>query len=230
MSCTPLTRASASPRPWRQPGHFETLLQSDRIRDEDDIDDEALVEGLRQGSARHAEYLVRTHIGPMRAVARRILSGDAYADDCVQDAFVKAFRKIGDFEGRSSLKTWLHRITVNEALMRLRTLKRLEERPLDALMPEFDANSCRIEAPWASIATPEEIVQRQSTRALVLSKIDELPDSYRIVLLLRDIEELDTAEVAEALEISPGNVKVRLHRARSALKKLLEPALRGEIE
>lgn len=206
------------------------MLQSDRTSDDEDFDDDALVEGLRQGSARHAEYFVRTHIGSMRAVARRILSGDAYADDCVQEAFLKAFRKIGDFEGRSSLKTWLHRITVNEALMRLRTLKRLDERPIDAFMPEFDANACRIEAPWPYMATAEDILQRQSTRALVLSKIHELPDSYRIVLLLRDIEELETAEVAEMLGITPGNVKVRLHRARSALKKLLEPALRGEIE
>lgn len=206
------------------------MLQSDRTGDEEAFDDESLVEGLRQGSARHAEYLVRTHIGPMRAVARRILGGDAFADDCVQEAFLKAFQKIATFEGRSSLKTWLHRITVNEALMRLRSQKRLDERPIDELMPEFDANACRIEAPWPYKATPEEILERQGTRALVTAKIHELPDSYRIVLLLRDIEELDTAEVAEMLGITPGNVKVRLHRARSALKRLLEPALRGELE
>ncbi len=206
------------------------MHQSDRISEDEAFDDDALVEGLRQGSARHAEYLVRSHIGRMRAVARRILGGDAFADDCVQEAFLKAFQKIGTFEGRSSLTTWLHRITVNEALMRLRVQKRLDERPIDELMPEFDANACRIEAPWPHVATAEEILQRESLRALVTSKIHELPDSYRIVLLLRDIEELDTAEVAELLEISPGNVKVRLHRARSALKKLLEPALRGEIE
>ena len=206
------------------------MLESDRTSDEDAFDDDALIEGLRRGSARHAEHFVRTHIGPMRAVARRILSGDTHADDCVQEAFLKAFKKIDTFEGRSTLKTWLHRITVNEALMKLRALKRLGEQQVDELMPEFDANSCRIEAPWPYMATPEDILQRESARALVTSKIHELPDSYRIVLLLRDIEELDTAEVAEMLGISPGNVKVRLHRARSALKKLLEPALRGEIE
>ena len=206
------------------------MLQRDRTGAEEAFDDDALVEGLRQGSARHAEYLVRTHIGPMRAVARRILGGDAFADDCVQEAFLKAFQKITTFEGRSSLKTWLHRITVNEALMRLRAQKRLDERPIDELMPDFDANACRIEAPWPYMANAEEILERQGTRALVTAKIHELPDSYRIVLLLRDIEELDTAEVAELLGITPGNVKVRLHRARSALKKLLEPALRGERE
>ena len=190
--------------------------------------DRELIDGLRAGSERHAEQLVRTHAGWMRSLARRILRDDALADDCVQEAFLKAFRNIERFEGRSSLKTWLHRITVNEALMKLRSLKRLDERPIDDLLPEFDANACRIEAPWTCLATTEEIVERESTRALVVSKIGELPDSYRIILQLRDIEELTTSEVAEMLGISEANVKVRLHRARSALKKILEPLLRGE--
>ena len=206
------------------------MLQSDRTSDEYAFDDDALVEGLRNGSARHAEHFVRAHIGPMRAVARRILGGEALVDDCVQEAFLKAFQKIDGFEARSSLKTWLHRITVNEALMKLRVLKRLNEQPIDPLMPEFDSNACRIEAPWPYLATAEDILERESTRALVTAKIGELPESYRIVLVLRDIEELDTAEVAEMLGITRGNVKVRLHRARSALKTLLEPALRGELE
>jgi RNA polymerase sigma-70 factor (ECF subfamily) len=149
--------------------------------------DDALTEGLRSGSAEHAERFVRANLGWMRRVARRILRDEGLADDCVQEAFLKAFRKIGDFEGRASLKTWLHRITVNEALMKLRSLKRLGE------------------------------------------KIGELPEHYRIVLMLRDIEEMETAEVARMLGLSESNVKVRLHRARSALKKLLEPVLRGEF-
>jgi DNA-directed RNA polymerase specialized sigma24 family protein len=90
--------------------------------------DDALTEGLRSGSAEHAERFVRANLGWMRRVARRILRDEGLADDCVQEAFLKAFRKIGDFEGRASLKTWLHRITVNEALMKLRSLKRLGER------------------------------------------------------------------------------------------------------
>lgn len=192
-------------------------------------DDDDIVVGLRSGSTAHAEGFVRSNIAWMRAVARRILRDDALADDCVQEAFVKAFGKIDGFEGRSSLKTWLHRITVNEALMKLRVRKRLGEQSIDALLPEFDENGCRIEASWSSLATSEEIVERESTRALVLSKIGELPENYRIVLLLRDIEELETAEVAKLLNISQSNVKVRLHRARAALKRLLEPLLRGEL-
>ena len=207
----------------------ETLLEKVQTTGRESFDDDALLAGLRDGSARHADHFVRTHIGAMRAVARGILGGDAFADDCVQEAFLKAFKKIDTFEGRSTLKTWLHRITVNEALMKLRVLKRLDEQSIDALMPEFDGNACRIEASWSYLATVEEILEREDTHSLVTSKIRELPDAYRIVLLMRDIEELNTAEVAEFLGITQGNVKVRLHRARSALKKLLEPALRGEI-
>jgi len=150
------------------------------------------------------------------------------ADDCVQEAFIKAFRNIGGFEGRSSLKTWLHRITVNEALMKLRSVDRRREDPIDDLLPDFDQNHCRIEPPWGGIPTPAELLERKSTRDLVGSKIQELPEDYRIVLQLRDIEEMTTAEVADMVGISESNVKVRLHRARAALKRLLEPILRGE--
>ncbi len=79
------------------------------------------------------------------------------------------------------------------------------------------------------MATPDEILERADRRAFVRSQIDHLPESYRIVLQLRDIEDMTTQEVAEALELSETNVKVRLHRARSALKKLLEPVLKGEV-
>ena len=116
-----MTYRMANPRP------AETLPDTDQISDRESLDDDALLAGLRDGSARHAEQFVRLHIGAMRAVARRILGGDAHADDCVQEAFLKAFRKIDGFEGRSTLKTWLHRITVNEALMKLRALKRLDD-------------------------------------------------------------------------------------------------------
>ena len=166
---------------------------------------------------------------PRIAVARRIVADHALAEDCVQEAFVNAFGKIGEFEGRSSLKSWLHRIVVNQALMKLRSRRSRGEAPIDDLMPEFDENACRIEGPWQHLATPDEVLEREDRRAIVQAKIQDLPDSYRMVLQLRDIEELTTREVAEALGLSEANVKVRLHRARSALKKLLEPLLKGEV-
>ena len=193
------------------------------------LSEASLIEGLRAGEERAAEQLVRTHGGWMLAVSRRIAGDSALAEDCVQEAFLKALRSIESFGGRSSLKTWLHRIVVNQTLMKLRSRKSKAESPLDELLPAFDENACRIEGAWETLATPEEICERQDMRALVQAKINALPESYRLVLQLRDIEEMTTQEVAEALGLSEANVKVRLHRARSALKKLLEPLLKGDL-
>ena len=196
---------------------------------EGQLSEESLVAALKAGDKQAAEVLVRSEAGRMIAVAKRMLGDHALAEDCVQDAFIKLFRNIQGFEQRSSLRSWVHRIVVNEALMKLRSKRTRGEAPIDELLPEFDENACRIEGPWQYLATPEEIYARQDRRSLVLAKIDELPESYRVVLLLRDIEELSTREVADGLGLSEANVKVRQHRARSALKKLLEPLLKGEV-
>lgn len=176
-----------------------------------------------------AEDMVRDNIDWMIIVAQRLLSDRALAEDAVQDAFISAFRSYHKFENRSSLKTWLHRITVNSALMKLRKIKRLSEQTIDAFLPEFDQYDCRIEARWNNITSIEDIMENEQSQAQVHAAIDKLPDAYRNVLLLRDIEGYDTREVSELLELSESNVKVRLHRARAALKKLIEPLLRGEI-
>ena len=191
--------------------------------------DESLIADLKAGDRDAAETLVRTHASWMLAVARRIAGDRALAEDCVQDALINALNKIGDFEGRSSLKSWLHRIVVNQALMKLRSKRSRNEAPIDPLLPAFDEQACRIEGPWEYLATPEEIFERESRRRLVQDKIAELPEAYRMILQLRDIEGWSTREVAEALALSEANTKVRLHRARSALKKLLEPVLKGDI-
>ena len=176
------------------------------------------------------EQMVRDHIGWMLVLARQLVGERSLAEDAVQNAFVAAFRALPAFEGRSSIKTWLHRITVNACLMILRKHKRLAEQPIDEYLPEFDRYNCRIEAPWGYLATAEEILDNQRLCLLVAEKVAMLPDTYRIVFQLRDIEQYDTSEVAELLDISASNVKVRLHRARAALKKLLEPLLRGEVQ
>ena len=175
-----------------------------------------------------AEDLVRNNISWMIVVAQRLLIDRALAEDAVQEAFISAFNGFNEFENRSSLKTWLRRITVNAALMKLRKIKRLAEQTIDNYLPEFDQYDCRIEAAWKQTPDIEEIVANEQRRAQIHTAINKLPDTYRNVLLLRDIEGYDTGEVAELLELSESNVKVRLHRARSALKKLIEPLLRGE--
>jgi len=175
------------------------------------------------------EALVRNNISWMIAVAEHLLGDRAMAEDAVQDTFISAFRGLEKFQSRSALKTWLHRITVNTALMKLRQLKRLAEQPIDEYLPEFDKNECRIEASWKAIRSTEEIISDEQFRSQIYSAINQLPDAYRIVMLLRDIEGYDTSEVARLLDISESNVKVRLHRARAALKKLIDPLLRDEV-
>lgn len=177
-----------------------------------------------------SEKLVREHIGWMLALAKRMLDDHALAEDAVQDAFINAFRALDSFEGRSSLKTWLHRITVNACLAKMRQSKQRAEQAINEYLPEFDQDNCRIEAPWNHLASVDNILENEHLRGLVKTNIFALPEQYRNVLLLRDIEGYDTSEVAILLGISVSNVKVRLHRARSALKKLLEPLLRGEIK
>jgi len=177
-----------------------------------------------------AEDIVRNNIGWMIAVAQHLLSDRALAEDAVQDAFISAFLGLDKFENRANLKTWLHRITINAALMKLRKIKRHAEQPIDDFLPEFDQHECRIEVPWNQLVGVEDILAREQDKTLVHASINRLPDKYRNVLLLRDIEGYSTHDVAALLEISETNVKVRLHRARAALKKIIEPLLRGEVQ
>src|SRR5450755_546708 len=165
--------------------------------------------------------LVRDFGPRLLAVARRLLRDPGSAEDCVQSAFLQAFAAIGRFEGRSSVATWLHRIAVNVALVRLRSEKRKPEQSLEPLLPVFDRSGYRL--PVGPVErNPEELAGLADAVEIVRSAIDLLPESYRTVLVLRALEELSNAEVAELLDLSPAAVKVRLHRARSALKTLLE--------
>ena len=184
------------------------------------VQEAELLAALRSGQEDAFERLVRTHSGRMLSVCRRILRNDEEAKDAVQEAFVSAFRGIGSFEGASQLGTWLHRIAVNASLMRLRSKKRRPEESLDDLLPGFteDGHARNDPQDWSPSAL--QMVETRETREFVRGCIDRLPEMYRVVLLLRDIEELDTSEAAEVLGVSEGVVKVRLHRARHALRRL----------
>ena len=186
-----------------------------------------LVARLRDGEGASYEQLVRTYGGRLLAVARRLVRHEEDARDCVQEAFLQAFRNIEKFEQRASLGSWLHRIVVNAALMKLRARGRRPEQSIEDLLPQFDADGQRLE-PEAELAVSLELLERREVREAVRRSIDQLPDGYRNVLLIRDIEGYDTEETAALLGLTPGAVKTRLHRARAALKTLLEPIVRGE--
>jgi RNA polymerase sigma-70 factor (ECF subfamily) len=193
-------------------------------------DELTLLGRLQAGDAGAFEACVRAWCGRMLVVARRILGNEEDARDAVQDAFVSAFKGIGNFQGQSSPGTWLHRIVVNAALARLRSRQRHPEHSLEALLPHFGEGEHQIDPPAPWQAASEVLAQRRETRELVRGCIDRLPEMYRTVLLLRDIEGLDTEETAQALDTSVGVVKTRLHRARQALRTLLDPHFReGDV-
>ncbi len=182
-----------------------------------------LLERLRRGDEQAYETLVRDHCGRLLAVARRFLAREEDARDAVQETFLAAYRSIERFRGGCRLSTWLHRITVNACLMRLRSQARCQEQSIEPLLPTFDETGHHASPvrEWAPDA--EERLRSRETRSRVRRSIQELPLSYREVLLLRDIEELSTEETAQALGITANAVKIRLHRARQALRTKLDP-------
>jgi RNA polymerase sigma-70 factor, ECF subfamily len=193
------------------------------------LDEAVLVTRLRAGDERAFEDLVRTYGSRLLAVARRFVRNDEDAQDIVQSAYLSAFRALEQFEGNCQLSTWLHRIVVNTALMRLRSRKRKPEESIEDLLPTFQEDGHHVEqfSDWSAPA--DVLLERRQTRVTVRSCIERLPDNYRTVLLLRDIEERSTQEVAEALAMTPTAVKVRLHRARQALSTLLREQFAASV-
>jgi len=193
----------------------------------DDLVNEArLVAALKAGDDWAFETIVRVYGGRLLAVARRFVRNEDDARDVLQAAYLSAFRSVGQFEGSAQLGTWLHRIVVNTALMKLRTRRRKPEESIEALLPSFLEDGHHVEQ-FAEWSTPADVLlERDETRRTVRGCIDQLPETYRTVLLLRDIEERSTQEAAETLNCTPTAVKVRLHRARQALSTLLRAQLR----
>jgi RNA polymerase sigma-70 factor, ECF subfamily len=190
-------------------------------------DERAFVAALRAGDGRAFERLVAEHGGRMLAVARRMLRDEDAARDALQEAFLLAFRGLARFEGASRIGTWLHRIVVNAALMKLRSRKAHPEESIEPMLPTFqeDGHSSVWYVEWPE--RPDAELARNQIRELVRQTIDGLPETYRTILLLRDIEELDTGEVAEMLGVTANAVKIRLHRARQALREQLHPVMVG---
>ena len=190
-------------------------------------DDPAILQGLRAQDAAVIEKVIRSNSGRLLSVARRMLGNEADAQDAVQDAFLNAFRSLDSFHGDARLSTWLHRILVRAALMKLRRRRRKPETSIDDLLPKFHADGHAALPAVARDESPTTALERQEVRDQVQAAIDRLPENYRTVLVLRDIEGLGTEEAAQMLGESTAAVKTRLHRARMALRGLLDPIVRG---
>lgn len=188
---------------------------------ETDIDHK-LLKDASEGNFEAFDELVRRHERSLYVIAKRITKNRADAEDVVQQTFVSVLRRLGDFRGDSSFRTWASRIATNHAIDTLRRRSALPtlstDQGADAESPSSWPEPKRI-ARWNS--SPEELAQHRETVQLLEAALEELDDKYRLVFILRDIEGFPTKKTAELLDISENNVRVRLIRARLMLRERL---------
>jgi RNA polymerase sigma-70 factor (ECF subfamily) len=194
----------------------------------------ALIERLRAQDPSVVEVLMEQYSPRIYRVAFGITKSHGDAEEVVQDVFLTLFRKIDSFEGRSALGTWLYRVAANAALIKRRGKRAEVEVSLEDYLPTFKADGHRegdralLLADWS--ATPEGELLSGEARQILEEGLALLPEHYRAILVLRDVEELSNEEVAEVLGESVASVKSRLHRARMALREVLTRRLAGRTD
>lgn len=190
----------------------------------DALDEATLIALALEGNQAAVRMIVRRHNSRLHRVARSVVRDQAEAEDVVQEAYLRAFSRLGSFRGASSLSTWLTRITLNEALGRIRRR--------DGLIatvgadPEAirDEDAATLLPFWHSPPTPEAVLEERQLRDLLDRAVRELPEPFRCVFVLRSVDELSIDDIATRLSLKPQTVKTRLHRARRLLKDALSGA------
>lgn len=175
------------------------------------LDEQELLRRIKAGDTSACAVCIESHSPSLYRMALRVVRDEAEAEDVLQETFLSAFKAIPHFDGRSSLGTWLYRIAYNTALMKLRSRR-------DALSLDDDAGDAvplQIASPDHS---PDDVIVEHETAQMLGDAVNSLPRSLREVFVLREMEELSTLKTAQKLGISEGAVKVRLHRARQALR------------
>lgn len=185
-----------------------------------DAQERAFIERLRAGDKAACAECVKAHSDGLYHLALRMMRDPLEAEDVVQETFLNAFKGIAKFDGRSSLKTWLYRIAYNNALMKLRGAKPGGVSVEDTLQAE-DAGEILPAALHDDCCLPERDFESNAARQELEHAIRALPENLRVVFVLRELEDLSTIETANALDVSEQVVKVRLHRARLALRERL---------
>jgi RNA polymerase sigma-70 factor, ECF subfamily len=180
------------------------------------LSDEEVVTRVLAGETAMFEIVMRRHNQRLYRVARAILRNDGEAEDVMQDAYVRAYEHLSQFAGRAKFSTWLTRIAVHEALARQHSGNRYQEL---GSMSEREGDPMDRFA--SSAPDPEQQAANSEIRSLLEEAVEKLPDAYRTIFVLRDVEDMSTTDAAEVLEITEDNVKVRLHRARALLRKSL---------
>ena len=186
------------------------------VPSQDPLSDEEVVARVLGGETNLFEIVMRRYNQRLYRVARAILRNDSEVEDVMQDAYVRAYEHLGQFAGRAKFSTWLTRIAVHEALMRRRRGNRYQE-----LQPMSEREKDPMEAFPSMALNPEQQASTSQIRGLLEEAVEQLPDAYRAVFILRDVEEMNTIETAAVLNLTEENVKVRLHRARALLRKSL---------
>ena len=179
------------------------------------LSDEEIVYRVRAGETALYEVIMRRYNQRLYRIARAILHNDGEAEDVMQDAYVRAYEHLDQFAARAPFATWLTRIAVHEALARLRGRNRIQ-----SLDDTEDNGDQSMQIPSKS-PDPEQSASGAQLRGLLEEAVLDLPEHYRIVIMLRDIEELSTAETADALDLTEDNVKIRLHRGHGMIRSWL---------
>lgn len=213
-------------------------MKSHEFNISDPDDEKKLIEGLINNDDLSYELLVRHHSTKMYAVAHRFFRSDDDAQECLQKAFIQVFKNIASFKKNASLATWLHRITVNEALMIIRQKKRQNCLSLEDFTQHYNEYGERTtfsdnlgETLGENLHNNiEALFEKNETKLSLNEIIYQLPEKYCNVLMLRDIQELSTRETANLLDISEVLVKTQLHRARLLLKAILEKLDNDDLE
>jgi RNA polymerase sigma-70 factor (ECF subfamily) len=171
--------------------------------------------------------LIKPYERAVFITAYSVLRSEADAEEIAHEAVLKAYRFLGQFRGDSKFSTWLVRITLNEALMRRRRSRPGSEVPLEEFIDDADGDfTPAVLTDWREI--PSEALDRKELRDLLQRAIDELPQNYREVLIMRDVREMNIAETAQLLGVSEGVVKTRLFRARLMMQKIVAPQLQAQ--
>lgn len=186
----------------------------------DGLSDAEIARRIAAGDETALQLLMRRHNQTLHRTARSILKDDAEAEDAVQDAYLRAYRSIGDFRNEARLSTWLVRIVVNESIGRLR--KRTRRAEVIQLGGESVGGT--------AMELPEHAAVRSEARRLLEVKIDELPDAFRTVFVLRGLEELTVEEAAKSLGIPEATVRTRFFRAKGLLREAIAREIDGAFE
>lgn len=184
-------------------------------------DDQQLVEGLKKKDINAFEYFFNEYHKKIFGLIYKLTKNETDAQDLTQEVFLKVLEKVNTFEGRSAFSSWVYRIAVNTAFMRLRTKRNQPQLSLDSLLPQFHESGYQKQMAKDWSREVEGAILNEEFKETINAAIDKLPEKEKIVFILRDVEEISTEKVGDILGLSVPAVKSRLHRARLFLRKRL---------